>query len=234
MEGGYRGLHRHAHQKRIYATLTLASIAALWWWLDGPNPFQSDESLHMWVEGLGLWGPAAYVSLFAVVGGLAVPGVLFLIPVGLMWPMPVAMALGYAGALGSCLVGFGFARWAGREAVQERLPERLKRHQEQLERHAFMAVLGLRLTLFLFPPANWLMGISSISWGHYVLATALGIIPGIVGFSLLGSELIPLLTSDRRVAVGCAALVLLGWWYTRRRARAHGREFANPNARSSK
>ena len=75
---------------------------------------------------------------------------------------------------------FLLARYFLREALQQGVVSRFKRFRnldERLESCGFQTVLALRLLLFMFPPLNWAIGVTRVRLGHYILGTALGVIP---------------------------------------------------------
>ena len=96
-------------------------------------------------------------------------------------------------ALGATLA-FVLARFILREWVVTQLVKRFPKIQEydtQLEKNGFSTVLFLRLIpLFPFNGLNFVLGVTNVSLREYVLATVLGIIPGVVVLSFLGDSLV--------------------------------------------
>src|SRR2546427_8173189 len=84
------------------------------------------ESIRDAVERLGIWGPLAFVALVALRIPLGVPSALALIGGGLVFGSLEGTLYGAAGLLISALAVFLGARWAGREAVEARVPGRLR------------------------------------------------------------------------------------------------------------
>jgi len=128
---------------------------------------------------LGLFGPILYVVSFALLEPFFVPGVAFIIPGAVLWPFPTLFALSWLGSVGAGVVGFGFARYLGREYVERHLPRRFHRYDERLATAGLRTVIVIRMTFFLAPPAHWLLGLSSVSFGTFLLGTAIGFLPGI-------------------------------------------------------
>ena len=135
------------------------------------------DALQSWVAGAGMVGPVLYVALFTALQPLGLSAHVFLVAAGLLWPTPVGLPLGMVGLLGGCSASFWGARLLGREAVQERIPASLERHESALAARGFRTVVGLRLALFTFFPLSMLMGVSKVSWRDYLLGTALGCAP---------------------------------------------------------
>jgi uncharacterized membrane protein YdjX (TVP38/TMEM64 family) len=172
---------------RQKSNLALAAIAgtllltgAVAWFLDlheiGPGLVRS------W----GVAGMIGYALLIMLLGGLGVPPVLFIVPAVAFWPLPIALAVSLCGGLGASVVGFFLSRYCLRETVEPRIPEKIARYEHRLETHGFSTVLVLRLLFYLFPPINWMLGISAIPLPVFTAATLLGIIPGTVAYTLTG------------------------------------------------
>ncbi len=91
--------------------------------------------------------------------------------------------------LGATLAFLG-ARYLLRDWVERTFGDRLKTIQEGFAKDAFSYLLTLRLIpIFPFFLVNLLSGLSRIRLGTYVLATAVGIIPGSFVFANAGRQL---------------------------------------------
>jgi len=137
------------------------------------------------IEELGGWAPVLYVLAFALLEPFFVPGIAFIIPGSVVWPLAELFVLSWLGSIGAGIVGFSFARYLGRDYVKDRLPARLHRYDQRLAERGLRTVIIVRLTLFLAPPAHWLLGLSKVRFGAFVLGTALGFLPGIALLTFL-------------------------------------------------
>lgn len=170
---------------------------------------------------MGWLATIGYGCLIAILGGCGVPPVLLILPAGAAWPFPVAFPLTFLGGLGASLLGFSLSRYAFRDTITDRIPDRIARYEHHLESHAFGTVLVLRLLFFLFPPINWMLGLSRIPFNRFVTATSVGILPWTLVYLLTGQGLIALLTylpPLQRILLAIAtllALLLLRQWSIR-------------------
>lgn len=137
------------------------------------------ERVRTALESMGIWAPVLYVAAFALLEPFFVPGLAFIIPGALYFSFPQLFVLSWLGSIGAGIVGFSFARFLARDFVEERMPERLRRHDEQLATRGLRTVILIRLTLFLAPPAHWLLGMSQVRFPTFVLGTAIGFMPTI-------------------------------------------------------
>ena len=146
------------------------------------------ESFERWIRDAGPWGPVFYVALFVVLEPFGVPGVVFVVPGGLVWSWPTLFLLSWAGATGAGIVGFSFARTLGREWVERRLSDRARAYDEALAENGLRTVIVIRLLFFIAPWAHWLLGLSRVGVRDFVLGTAIGLAPMMALFTWLGGN----------------------------------------------
>ena len=164
--------------------LAFSAVAALWLFDAVPDP----ASVGIWLRDAGPIGALAFIIAFAGLQPWGLPGSLFVIPAALVWPPIVAFALSFIGANLASLVGFLFARWAGRDWARGRLGSFLETYDRRLVEHGFGTVVILRMLFVSAPPTSWLLGVSGISLSTFVVASAVGFIPGISLITLLGNR----------------------------------------------
>jgi len=94
------------------------------------------------------------------------------------------------GATTGATLAFLAARYLFRDWVERRFGDRLAAFQAGFAQNAFNYLLTLRLIpLFPFFLVNLLSGLTRMSVGTYVAATALGIIPGSLAYTFAGRQL---------------------------------------------
>lgn len=94
------------------------------------------------------------------------------------------------GATTGATLAFLAARYLFRSWVERRFGNRLESFQEGFRQNAFNYLLTLRLIpLFPFFLVNLLSGLTRVKIGTYVVATALGIIPGSLAYTFAGRQL---------------------------------------------
>jgi uncharacterized membrane protein YdjX (TVP38/TMEM64 family) len=183
----------------------------------GPSAGDVDR----WLSDSGPWGPLAFVASMWLIQPLGVPGVMWMVPAGLIWAWPVAAALSWIGNMGASTIGFGFARWAGREWVARRLPPRLRALDTRLADRGLAPVVGLRVVTGQLAPADWFLGVSSVRWSTFLVGTGIGIVPGILLAVVAGGGVVEWVGAQDPLVWGLAAVaVLLGVaavWVVRRR-----------------
>ncbi|MGA0333648.1 MAG: TVP38/TMEM64 family protein [Kiritimatiellia bacterium] len=150
-----------------------------------------------------------FVLLMILAGGLGCPPVLFVMPAAALWSVPLAFVYSMIGGLGASLLGFCLTRYGLRERVAPRIPAKIRRFESRLETHAFSTVLVMRLLFYLFPPLNWMLGLSEISLRTYLAATFLGMLPATALYVWAGEGIFGFLL-QRSPGESLVALLLLG------------------------
>ncbi len=156
-----------------------------------------------------------YALAIALFGTIGVPPALMFVPVGAVWPAALAFVICFVGGVCGAVLGFLGSRHFAQHVLENKIPPRVRAFEERLETHGFGTVITLRLLFFLFPPVNWLLGISHIPLGTFVVATIIGALPGTIIFTVTGSGVIPWLMEHSLATLlaicGIALLVAGGW-----------------------
>ena len=141
----------------------------------------------------GALGPIVFVLAMWALQPAGVPGLVFMVPAAVVWPLPTAMALSWIGNMGASTLAFAMARYFARDWVQDHMPTRLQGWDKRLADGGLVQVFLLRVVTGQFTPADWMLGVSTVRFRTFVVGTALGIVPGIVLATTLGGGLVDLL-----------------------------------------
>lgn len=192
--------------RAIALGLLAAAVGAAWWF--GAFDQIDEARLRAWLADSGPMGMAAYVALFALTEPFGVPGILLVVSASYVWSPWLAFGLSWLGSVGAGVTGFAFARWLARDWVSAHVPERLRAWDERLAERGLLTVILIRLLFFLAPPAHWVLGLSRVRFGPFLLGSAIGFLPGIGLLSFAGSWLLDLLRSVGRPGLVVAAVVV--------------------------
>jgi uncharacterized membrane protein YdjX (TVP38/TMEM64 family) len=162
-------------------------------------------------------GPLLMVGLY-VAGGFVMFPVLVLIAATAIVLGPV---MGFATALAGCLASatalFWVGRLAGRRWVRRFGGRSVNRISRRLADQGILAVAVIRvIPVAPFSVVNVVAGASHLRFPDYLIGTIIGMAPGTLAFSLLGSQLERTLRDPTptsiAIAVGIAAVAAsLGW-----------------------
>jgi len=185
--------------------------------------FHDIQNVKYWLLSMGWMGPAAWMVIVFALVAAGMPRLLFC-PVGglafgfwngLLWTQVATLAGYYA--------LFLFVRWGGRDFVLRHWPRvgRLKNHFHG--HSAALLVFAIRQLPISGLIINFLLGLSPIRHRHFLLGTAIGILPEAIPFTLVASGLVKLNNQNTPLyigaAVGILVLVCTSMWYFSRNSK---------------
>ncbi len=153
-----------------------------------PVSWLKPENLRSLKEQTGVFAPLGFIAIYSLATIFAVPGTILTLSAGALFGPFLGTVWAVVGATLGATGAFLIARLvAGEWAMQFEKGDRLRRLREGIEQDGFWFVLSIRLSpLFPFTAVNYLLGLTPISLSAYVLATAVGIIPGGFAYAWLG------------------------------------------------
>jgi uncharacterized membrane protein YdjX (TVP38/TMEM64 family) len=138
------------------------------------------EDAAQWVEGLGFWGPAAFVALYALATVLFVPGALLTLAGGAMFGVLQGTAIVFVAAV----IGSGSAFLVSRHGARSWIEAQLAKSPRFSAIDRAVAKDGLRITFLLrlspvmpFNLLNYALGLTRVRFRDYMIAS-LGMLPG--------------------------------------------------------
>lgn len=206
---GYVRRNRRTFLLRLATGVVVAVVVALALLLTGQGEilwqlFSDRERIQRLVEGADILAPVVYVVLLvvqAVVAPLPAPAVAM--AGGYTFGTFEGFLLTWSGALIGGVFSFGLSRLFGRGFVAS--SARLEGLDRYVGQHGAILVFVLRLIpLVSFDAISYAAGLSGMSFGKFLFATALGMAPGTFVFVYLGGA-----TPGAGVWVALVGLALL-------------------------
>jgi uncharacterized membrane protein YdjX (TVP38/TMEM64 family) len=154
-----------------------------------------------------------FVLTYVAVTGLSLPGAVILtLTGGFLFGAAWGTLFVNLGATAGATLAFLASRYLLRDWVEHKFGKWLGPVQQGFEKNAFSYLMTLRLIpLFPFFVVNLVSGLTRMSVGTYVAATALGIIPGSFVYAYAGRQLGTINSLKDIASPGViGALVLLG------------------------
>ena len=179
----------HANVWRLLLVLTVVVVAALVaraGWIDQLTEIRR---LTATIAASGPLGMALFLVAYTLLQPFGVPGTVFVVAAPLIWPWPVAFALSMTGTMGASVVGFSFARFVARDWVAQRLPQRWRRYDADLESHGLRTVFLLRMIFWMPQPLHALFGLSRVPFWTHVWGSLFGYVPPLLAVSYFGSQM---------------------------------------------
>ncbi len=150
------------------------------------------EAIKELIVSLGWWGPVLYIILYTIRPLLLFPALILTLAGGLAFgPIWGTVYVIIGGVGGACLCFF-LSRKFGRQAVRRYLGEKwyFKAVENKIAMQGFKGMLFLRVVpIFPYDPVSCLAGVTSVGFRHYVIATAIGMLPGALAYNVLGCSL---------------------------------------------
>jgi uncharacterized membrane protein YdjX (TVP38/TMEM64 family) len=149
------------------------------------------DTIRAAVDEMGVWAPLVFVGIVAFRIPLMVPSALILIAGGLVFGSIEGTLYGATGLVISALVLFLTSRWAGREAVEARLPARLRAPLEVAGSRAgalFIAV-GTAYPISVISAYPLLAGVTGMALPVFLLAVGTGSLGRAALYTYFGSSL---------------------------------------------
>ncbi|MBC2851669.1 TVP38/TMEM64 family protein [Cetobacterium sp. 8H] len=159
------------------------------------------EKLETLIKGLGVWGPIAYIGMYALVTITCVSVLPLTLAGGLIFG--AIMGVVYT-AIGACLglsLSFLIARYIARKPIEERFgkTEAFKKINEGVKNEGWFILATTRLLpVFPFGIQNYVYGLTPISFIQYSILSTIFILPGTSVFVLLAGAVA---SGDMKTAV---------------------------------
>ena len=146
------------------------------------------DEVRGWVAAVGWAGPLVFAAVYVALTLTPVPASVLTIAAGLLFGVPVGLAVIVAGAMIGAIGGFSLSRLLGRDVVARLDSERLRRLDAMLARRGLLTVIGSRVVPLLpFGAFNYACGLTAVRARDYVLGTAIGILPGAAAYVTVGA-----------------------------------------------
>jgi uncharacterized membrane protein YdjX (TVP38/TMEM64 family) len=150
-------------------------------------PLPTALELRDRVRDLGAWAPVTFLLAHALVTTTPIPRTAFSLAAGLLFGPWLALALCLVASTASAAAGFGISRRLGGRALRRLGPGRVRQLEARLSSRGLLSVLSARLVPMIpFAPLNYTFGVTSVPWRHYLVGTAIGLVPGTTAVVLLG------------------------------------------------
>jgi uncharacterized membrane protein YdjX (TVP38/TMEM64 family) len=177
-----RGL-RPGRAHWVALAVVLAALVALALTVPLPAPLEVRDRVH----ALGPWGAVAFLLVHALVTTTPLPRTVFSLSAGLLFGPWLGLALCVAASTFSAALAFAIVRRLGGRALHRVGARRVRMLEERMSSRGLLAVTSTRLVPAIpFAPLNYTLGLTSVRWWHYLVGTAIGLVPGTAAVVLLG------------------------------------------------
>lgn len=199
------------HKKTAVLLVLLIALAALTWKL---STWLTPQQLQQALQQTGGWAPVLYIGLFILLPTFFFPVAVLALAGGLLFGLWWGSVYTFIGALLNCALMFLLARYVGRSQVQRLVEQKLSpQWQRRLQmadgKEGFLLLIILRLIPAVpYNLINYTFGLTGISFSSYLLASAIGIIPGTFAFINIGDKTLEAGSPSFWIAIGLLVLLL--------------------------
>ena len=178
-------------QKYIALLFWLAILVAYQWYARSNELSAFDVTRHM----LGflttsLWGPIVYIILYAIRPLILFPSTLLTLAGGFVFGPIAGVIYTIIASNLSSTVAYFVGRYFGDGLLKEDKGEGLiQRYAARMRHNSFETVLVMRFIFLPYDAVSYLAGFLRIKYWPFILATALGSIPGTVAFIGFGASI---------------------------------------------
>jgi len=171
--------------------------------------FFTEQWIDDVVRDQGIEGDLIFLAVGALLTAVGLPRQLVAFLGGYGFGFVWGTALATAAAASGCVIAFFYARLFGRDLIQHRFPNRIKRIDDFLRENPFTMTLLIRfLPLGSNLATNLAAGVSGVHAAPFVAGSAIGYLPQMIVFALVGSGIT--LDPAFRVSVSAALFVASG------------------------
>ncbi len=136
-----------------------------------------------------LYGPLLYIALYTLRPLLLFSATVITVLAGAIYG-PIGVVLVIVGSNLSATVAYGVGRFLGQGVLDRPGAEGvIQRFAVRLRQNSFETVLIMRFLFLPYDLVNYLAGFLRIGWRPFIIATALGSLPGTVSFVLFGASI---------------------------------------------
>jgi phosphatidylserine/phosphatidylglycerophosphate/cardiolipin synthase-like enzyme/uncharacterized membrane protein YdjX (TVP38/TMEM64 family) len=195
----------------VLVALVLAGLAALW----TLTPLSAIANVEHWERALaairGPWEVLAVLAVFVLSGLFAFPVIVLIAGTTAVFGVWPGMLYAALGAMASALTTYAIGWWLGQRRLRHYFGPRVNRIKRSFEGRGIVTVTAIRM----IPAApytlvNLAAGALKIPPLDYTIGTALGLAPGILVMSLLGSTIVGIIAQPTLGGIALIAGLLVG------------------------
>jgi uncharacterized membrane protein YdjX (TVP38/TMEM64 family) len=160
--------------------------------------------IKLWLAETGYAAPAVFTLIAALLTAIGMPRLLLCSLAGMIFGFSWGLAWSHLGTVFGAYLTFIFARWSGREFVQEKFPKIIALSRSD-QAQGWLYVLFMRQLPISGLYNDILLGLSTISYRDFWIGTALGFLPLGLTATLIGAGILQADISHLAQYLGIAA-----------------------------
>ncbi len=185
-----RAWYREHAQKLIALLFWLMLFVGYQWYAfsEHLSAFQVIKQLLVFLTN-SLWGPLIYIALYAIRPLILFPSTVLTLAGGFVFGPVLGVLYTILASNLSSTIAYYVGRYFGQGLLKEDRPDNLIRHYAmRMRQNSFETVMVMRFIFLPYDLVSYLAGFLRIRFWPFILATALGSIPGTIAFVGFGAS----------------------------------------------
>jgi len=185
------GFMKKHGQKLIALFFWLLLIAAYQWYgtTNELSPLEVVQRLLGFINQ-GLWGPLVYIIFYTIRPLILFPSTLITLAGGFVFGPILGIVYTIIASNLSSTVAFYVGRYLGKDLLQDDQSDTLiQRYARRMRENSFETVMIMRFIFLPYDAVSYLAGFLNIKFWPFIVATALGSIPGTIAFVGFGASI---------------------------------------------
>jgi uncharacterized membrane protein YdjX (TVP38/TMEM64 family) len=180
------------HWQKVVALLLWVGLFAVYRWYAVTNDLGPVEAVRQLIQLMqtSAYGPLIYIALYALRPLLFFSSILLTLAGGFIfgpvWGVLYTVIAANTSAMVAYVVGYYFGQGLLSDDGSDGV---IQRYAARMRKDSFETVLIMRFIFLPYDLVNYLAGFLRIDWKAFLLATALGSIPGTISFILFGAAI---------------------------------------------
>ncbi len=178
------------HWSKAIALILWLALLGLYFWYTRQNNLTLADSVSSLADLLtnSFFGPLLYILIYAGRPLLFFPATILTLLGGFLFG-PIGILYTIVGSNASAMVTFGIGWFLGEDVLNEEEKSGvIQKYTRRMRENSFETVLIMRLIFLPYDLVNYVSGFLKINWKAFLLATAVGSVPGTVSFVLFGAS----------------------------------------------
>lgn len=158
-------------------------------WQNNLSPLQAMARLITLLRS-NAFGPLLFIVIYTLRPLVLFPATVLTIGAGVVFGPVFGIIYTIIGSNASALLAYFVGRFLGEGLLEgERTKNIIQRYTERLRENSFSTVLIMRFVFLPYDLVNYLCGVLRIDWKAFLLATAIGSLPGTFAIVLAGASI---------------------------------------------
>lgn len=177
-------------QKGVALLLWAALLGAYFWYTSVNNlgPMQAGQQLVELMQS-SLYGPLIYLIFYSLRPLFFFSAIILTLAGGFVFGPVLGVIYTVLASNLSSMVAYTIGRYFGQDALDpDESSSMIQRYADRMRHNSFETVLIMRFIFLPYDLVSYLAGFLRIDWKAFILATALGSVPGTISFVLVGAS----------------------------------------------